>query len=66
MELAQRVPKLEEREAVLKQGLMRWARRDPAGLDGYLARYDVSDSVQRSIRAARSLKESRRENPGTQ
>lgn len=56
MELAQRVPDAKEREIVLKQGLMRWARLDPAAADAYMARHPVSEPILRAVRAAKALK----------
>ncbi len=58
MELAQQEENLEEREALLKQGLARMLRTDPAGLKIYLAKYDVSPAVRKFLRVARSYRAS--------
>jgi hypothetical protein len=60
MELAQRIPDPEEKHAALKQGLMRWARIDPAAVDAYVERHPVSPSLSRSIAVAKSLSGSKR------
>ncbi len=55
MELAQRIADPGEKHAALKQGLMRWARIDPAAVDAYVERYPVSPDLRRSIAVAKSL-----------
>ncbi len=56
MELAQRVPDEKEKEIVLKQGLMRWARLDPSAVDAYMEQHPVSQPIRRAVRAAKALK----------
>ncbi len=63
MELAKQLPDLEERETVLKQGLVRWARLDPDGLDAYLAKNVISGSVRKYLNLGRSMNASRKKNP---
>lgn len=60
MELAQRILDPREREIVLKQGLVRWARRDYEGASRYLERHEVPPAVREAVRRAKNLKTSQR------
>lgn len=53
--LAQRIPDPEEKHAALEQGLMRWARRDPEGVEEFIADHPISPALRRSVAAAKAL-----------
>ena len=55
MEMGLLIEEPREREPLLKQGAMRWARFDWAGVEKYLAANDVSEAVNRAARAAKKL-----------
>jgi len=59
MEMAQRIQDDEERESILKQGLMRWVQLDPGAVDAYMASHPVTDEVKRAVQGARQLRQSR-------
>jgi len=55
MILAQRIPDAQEKHAVLEQGLMRWARRDPSGVDAFIEKYPITAELRRFVTAAKAL-----------